>query len=103
MERADWAAENWSARPNFFIIMSRGLAECNRCVSVAMCHHWVKGTLPGQASLNAMATLGHRDLLTDDDPARPNFLPQMVRQLENSPGDPGAERKLSGAGVERGA
>jgi hypothetical protein len=31
--------------------------------------------------------------LTDDDTARPDFLSEMVRQLENRPGDPAFEPK----------
>jgi hypothetical protein len=33
------------------------------------------------------------DLLANDDPARPDFLPKMFRQLEHGPGDPAFERK----------
>src|SRR5215831_13708072 len=37
--------------------------------------------------------VGLPDLLTDDDPSRPDFLPEMFRQLEHRPGDPAFERK----------
>ena len=35
------------------------------------------------------------DLLMDDDPARLNFLPEMVRQPQHRPGDRPSERKLT--------
>jgi hypothetical protein len=36
------------------------------------------------------------DLLTDDDPARPAFSPEIFRRLEHRPGNPAFERKEKG-------